>query len=83
LETSISAPLILAKVWCRVAKLAAEDMKLTDADRKAESEKAYEKALHCLEKAKKAGMFKEPGPLKFYDSTKEFDPIRDKFKPRD
>jgi tetratricopeptide (TPR) repeat protein len=72
-----------AKLWCMVGRLAGEDTKLSEADRRKEREKAYENAIRCLERAKKAGGFKDDGPLKYFESNPEFEPVRGKFKPRD
>jgi tetratricopeptide (TPR) repeat protein len=73
----------VARVWCGVSLLAAEDEGLPPAERVYESERAIKKALTCLERAKAAGLFKNPVAVDYYDRQREFDPVRGRFNPRD
>ena len=73
----------LARVWCRVARAAANDPGLSPDGRAAEAERAFVKAVALLERGKAAGVFRRPGLAPRFDADHDFDPIRDRFDPRD
>ena len=51
--------------------------------RAAEAERAFAKAVALLERGKAAGVFRRPGLAPRFDADHDFDPIRDRFDPRD
>jgi tetratricopeptide (TPR) repeat protein len=73
----------LARVWCRISKAAAADEGLSPDERNAEAEKAVKKAVRCLERARAGGVFKKPGAVEFFDGERDYDPVRNKFNPRE
>jgi tetratricopeptide (TPR) repeat protein len=72
----------LAKVWCRSAVLASADPDLSPADRAAEVERAFGKAVGLLGRAKSAGLFRDPAKVERFATDADFDPIRARFDPR-
>ena len=72
----------LARVWCRIAKAAADAPDLDPADRAAEVEKAFDRAVGLLEKGKAGGAFGRAEVIQAFASDRDFDPVRDRFDPR-
>jgi tetratricopeptide (TPR) repeat protein len=72
----------LARVWCWSAELALGDPGLAPDNRSAEIERAFSRAVVMLERAKAAGLFRDPAKAQRFDNDREFDAIRDRFDPR-
>src|SRR5207248_609627 len=68
----------LARVWCRVARAAANDPGLSPDGRAAEAERAFVKAVALLERGKAAGVFRRPGLAPRCGADHDFVPLRDR-----
>jgi tetratricopeptide (TPR) repeat protein len=69
----------VARVWCLVIRRVAADPTLTPTDRAAEAGRAVERAVAALERAKAAGLFRDPHFVRLLESSPEMEPARGKF----
>ncbi|AWM37253.1 Serine/threonine-protein kinase PrkC [Gemmata obscuriglobus] len=70
-------------VWCLVAKQIGADPALSPEDRAVAAREAADNAVRCLEAARSAGEFENPGRLEWYAArAADFAPVRDRFDPK-
>lgn len=86
LSTGEPSPALLAdvaRVWCRISRAAANAPDLSPGERRGEAEWAVANAVWCLEEAKKGGVFRTAGSIQVFETERDYDPVRDKFRPRE